>query len=333
MKKILLYFFSIILIFSGCKNKKFDYVKISGFAQGTTYHIAYENSFERNLSVQIDSILKAFDLSVSEYIPNSIISRVNNNDSTVEADDIFKTVFNKSYEAYKNSEGAFDATVGPLVEAWGFGPNAQRSSKKSHIDSLLRYIGMEKIHLKGNKVIKKYPEMKLDFNALAQGYSVDIVCHFFDSCKIRNYLVEIGGEVRAQGKNQKGQYWRVGVDKPIDGNDAPVQIQTVLILKNKSVATSGDYRKFYIENGIKYSHHIDPHTGYPEHQNLLSASIIAKDCITADAYGTACMVMGLEKSKIFLANHPELNAYLIFSDNKGQFCEYMTEGTKEMIVH
>ena len=322
----------VLIITISCKEKKYEYLKIQGYAQGTTYHITYENAANRNFAVQIDSILKVFDLSLSEYIPQSIISRINANDTSVEIDDWFRTVFIKAQEVNKCSEGAFDITVGPLVNAWGFGPKGIKSNSKSHIDSLLKFIGMDKVKIVGKKVIKKYPQVCLDVNALAQGYSVDVVCNFFDSKGIKNYVVEIGGELRARGKNANGKNWQIGIDKPVDGsNSTNEQLQDIISLSNKAIATSGDYRKFFVENGQKYAHHIDPHTGYPAKQNLLSASIIANDCITADAYGTACMVSGLEKSKKLLTKHQELQAILIYADQNGKLCQFMTEGAREIV--
>jgi thiamine biosynthesis lipoprotein len=329
--KILISTIVLLTIFS-CKERKFEYVKLEGYAQGTTYHITYENSANRNFSFQIDSILKAFDLSLSEYIPQSIISRINANDTSVETDDLFRTVFNKAQEVNKNSDGAFDITVGPLVEAWGFGPKGKLTNSKSHIDSLLKYVGMDKVKIVGKKLIKKYPQVSIDVNALAQGFSVDVVCKFLDSYRINNYVVEIGGELKTKGKNVKGEKWQVGIDKPVDGsNKTNEQLQAIISLSDKAIATSGDYRKFFVEDGKKYAHHIDPHTGNPAKQNILSASIIADECITADAYGTACMVLGLEKSIKLLSKHKDLEAYLIYTDEKGKFCEYVTKGARKII--
>jgi FAD:protein FMN transferase len=317
-----------------CKAKKFDYVQINGFTQGSTYRVTYENSVGKNLNTEIDSILKCIDNSLSEYNKQSIISRINANDSTVEADELFMSVFEKSVDVNKKSGGAFDITVGPLVEAWGFGPYAGKNARKSYIDSVLRDIGMDKVYIVGRKVHKANPRMHLDVNAIAQGFSVDLVCNFLGSKGIKNYLVEIGGEVRATGKNPKGDLWKVGIDKPSDDNTiAGDQIQAIIRISDKAISTSGNYRKFYIENGVKYSHTIDPTTGYPAKNNLLSASIIADDCTTADAYATVCMVIGLKKSIKFLENNSGLDAYLIYSDSSGKYCEYKTPGAARIISH
>ncbi|RLD35575.1 MAG: FAD:protein FMN transferase, partial [Bacteroidetes bacterium] len=205
-------------------------------------------------------------------------------------------------------------TVGPLVNAWGFGPGRKKDMDSMIVDSLLQYVGMNKVKLINNKIVKKIPEIKLDVNAIAQGYSVDVVSNFFKEKRINNFLVEIGGELRTNGTKKNGALWKVGVDKPYDNNYIPGQnLQIILKLKDCSLATSGNYRKFFEKDGVKYSHSINPKTGYPVKDSLLSATIIAKDCLTADAYATACMVMGLEKSKVFISERDDLEAYLIYS--------------------
>jgi thiamine biosynthesis lipoprotein len=330
--KILIILISTILIL-GCKHSHYPYTKISGFAQGTTYHITYENKTDKNYKNQIDSILNDFDESLSEYVPSSIISKINRNDPNVKIDKHFKIVFNKSKEITNNSEGTFDITVGPLVNAWGFGPEKKAKINRALIDSLLQFIGMNKVRIEGDKLIKEKPGIKIDVNAIAQGYSVDVVCEFFEKERIKNYLVEIGGELKAKGKNPKGHLWRVGIDKPVEGNDAPGEsIQAILEFTNKAMSTSGNYRKFYIENGVKYAHHIDPHTGYPTRNNLLSVTIIADDCITADGNATACLVMGLEKTRKYLQKHKELDAFLVYSDENGNFKTEYTPSVKKWLT-
>jgi len=319
----------LVITMSGCLfHKPLVYKHLSGAAQGTTYHITYENEIGNDLGNQIDSILKAFDLTFSEYIPNSIISRINNNDSTVEINDMFVEVFNKSKEVYNESAGAFDITVAPLVAAWGFGPVKKERATRSQIDSLMKFVGMNKIRISGKKLVKDLPGITIDMNGIAQGYSVDIVSHFFDSKGLKNYIVEIGGEVRAKGKNDKDKIWRVGVDKP-SYNDSPGEnLQVILSLDNKAMTTSGNYRNYFEENGIKYSHIIDPHTGNPIKNRLLSVTIVAADALTADGYDTPCMVLGLEGTRQLLKKHPELDAYLIYNDEKGNYQVEYTKGIK-----
>ena len=327
LKFTLVICFVIVISFSGCIfHRPLKYKHLSGAAQGTTYHITYENEIGNDLGNQIDSILKAFDLTFSEYIPNSIISRINNNDSTVEINDMFVEVFNKSKEVYEESGGAFDITIAPLVAAWGFGPEKKGRATPTRIDSLMKFVGMNKIRISGKKLVKDLPEITIDMNGIAQGYSVDIVCQFFESMGLKNYMVEIGGEVRAKGKNDKGKIWRIGVDKP-SYNDSPGEnLQVVLSLDNKAMTTVGNYRNYFEENGIKYSHIIDPHTGNPVKNRLLSVTIVATDALTADGYDTPCMVLGLEGTRQLLKKHQELDAYLIYNDEKGNYQVEYTKG-------
>ncbi len=324
----------LISILSACQPaKKSEYMKISGFAQGTTYSITYENSTSKDYSHAVDSILKAFDKSLSIYDSTSIISRVNANDTTVRVDDWVAEVFNKSAEVCDISGGAFDITVGPVVNAWGFGNGPVAKHDTAYILSLLQYVGMDKISLEGKKVIKKFPEIKIDVNALAQGYSVDVVCRFFDSKGIKNYLVEIGGEVRGKGTNAKNKLWHIGIDKPADGNMMPGNdLQAIAQIDNKALATSGNYRAFYVENGVKYAHTIDPHTGFPARNTLLSATVVCDDCISADAYATTFMVLGVDKSKELLKKLPGMEVYFVYSDEQGNYQVFFTDGMKKMIV-
>ena len=323
----------VLLLMSACQTKKSEYLKISGFAQGTSYHVTYENSKNEDYTDPIDSILKAFDKSCSMYDSTSIISKINNNDPTVEADDWFIDVFKKSVEVSTLSGGALDITVGPVVRAWGFGNKPIAKHDKAYIDSLLQYVGMDKVRLEGRKIIKKYPGVSLDVNAVAQGYSVDVISKFFEDKGIKNYLVEIGGEVRCKGTNAKNKLWHVGIDKPSDENIAPgEQLQAIIELNNKSLTTAGNYRKFFVENGVKYGHTIDPKTGFPAKNTLLSATVVCDDAVTADAWDTAFMVLGLQKSKELVKKLPGINVYFIYSNENGEYEVYFSEGLKKMIV-
>jgi thiamine biosynthesis lipoprotein len=323
----------LILLLNAVWAQKSEYVKISGFAQGSNYHITYENSKNTNYGAAIDSILKAFDKSCSMYDSTSIISRINNNDPTVEADDWFIDVFKKSAEVSAISGGALDITVGPVVRAWGFGTAPIAKHNKAYIDSLLQFVGMDKIKLVGRKVIKKYPGVSLDVNAVAQGYSVDVISRFFDEKGIKNYLVEIGGEVHCKGTNAKNKAWRVGIDKPTTENMVPgSQLQAIIELNNKSMTTAGNYRKFFVENGVKYGHTIDPKTGAPAKNTLLSATVVSNDAMTADAWDTAFMVLGLEKSKKLLKKLPGIEVYFIYSNELGEYQVFVSKGLKKMIV-
>lgn len=321
--KIVLFFF---LLCTSCMQAQLEPLNIEGFAQGTTYHITYFDSLNRNLSLDVEKILQDFDKSVSTYLPSSIISRINANEKDVVVDAYFIACFNKAKEVWKNTNGAFDPTVYPLVNAWGFGPGKKQKIEKQKIDSILKFVGFDKIKLKRNKIIKKDARVALDFNAFAQGYSVDVVSDFFKSKGIKSFVVEIGGEVYAYGKIPTGENWTIGIEKPIDNKETENPLKAIAKLENMAVATSGDYRRFMIENGVKYAHHIDPKTGYPTKNNLLSASVFAKECISSDANATGILVMGLEKAKAFLKLHPELEVYLIYSDDKGNYQVYKTPG-------
>jgi thiamine biosynthesis lipoprotein len=320
---------SFILLIS-CNQESNKILRISGKAQGTTYHISYLSSDNSNYKPGIDSLLKEIDLSLSTYVPVSIISRINKNDSNVFADKYFTEVFNKSIEISEKTGGLFDVTVGPVINAWGFGFTKKADVDSAMIDSLLDYVGYKMVRLEGNKVVKLKSQIILDFNAIAQGYSVDILASYLENKGITNYLVELGGEAKAKGKKNNNEYWKVGIDQPNEMSTDERPLQAVINLRDKALATSGNYRKFYIENGKKYAHIIDPRTGYPAKHNLLSASVIASDCMTADAYATAFMVMGMEGSRQFLSENKNLalEVYFIYDEN-GVWKTYTSETLKE----
>jgi FAD:protein FMN transferase len=329
--------FSAFLVFSvlafSCSLKKPQFNNISGFTQGTTYSILYENSVNRvidSVKDDVEKILHSIDMSLSVYTDSSIISRINRNED-VTADSLFTEVFNKSKEISQQTEGAFDITVGPLVRAWGFGPDEHKNFNPAKLDSLLKLVGYNKVALVDGKVVKSVPGIILDVNAIAQGYTVDVVCRYFERVGVKSYLVEIGGEVRVKGKKGNSM-WRIGIDKPTDDNMSPgTNLQAIVQLKDRSLATSGNYRKFYVEDGIKYSHTIDPKTGFPARNRLLSASVIAGDCTTADGIATACMVMGLDRAKDYILKNKNLEAYFVFSDEKGNFTTWISGGLKKFL--
>lgn len=306
-------------------------IKFSGETQGTYYSIIYYDSQQRDLQDEVDSILHDFDMSVSLWVPNSIISKINRNEPDVAPDKYFIDNFNLSEEVAANTNGAFDLTVGTLVRAWGFGFDEKKHENSQIIDSILQFTGYQKVHLEDGKVVKDDKRTTFDFNAIAQGYSVDVIGNFLDSRGIQNWLVDIGGEVRGKGNKPDGSFWRVGIEKPAQHKDDPRDLKAVIELENKSVATSGNYRKFYIENGIRYSHTIDPKTGRPVQHSLLSASVMADSTAVADAYATSFMVMGLEKSIAFLKDHKNLEAFFIYSDKEGNYQIYATDGFKSYI--
>lgn len=321
------------LMLLSCKEKKAVIASFAGLTQGTTYSIVYDNNKNINpedLKVKVEKILHDFDMSLSLYKDSSVICRLNRNENVV-PDTFFTEVFAKSVEVSKMTDGAFDITVGPLVKAWGFGPDSHKNFSESKRDSLLGLVGMDKVSVVNGRLIKSDPRISLDVNAIAQGYSVDVLCRYLDSMGFRNYLIEIGGEVRARG-TKAGAQWRIGIDKPDDNNFSPGEkLQAIIRISDRALATSGNYRKFYVENGIKYSHTIDPKTGYPAKNRLLSATILADECAMADGIATACMVMGKEGAIDFINNNPQFSGYLVFSDNEGTFQTWMSENLRESI--
>jgi len=304
--------------------KKPQLVKFNGKAQGSTYSVSYYDTENRNFQNEIDSLLNKFNSVFSIYDSSSMISKTNRNES-VELNDWFKDVFNTSEHIYKETYGCFDPTVAPLVNAWGFGSKRADNVNQKEIDSLLKFVGFNKIKIKDNIIVKEDKRVMLDFNAIAQGFCSDVIGSFLESKKIRSYIVEIGGEIVTKGEKQDGSLWKVGIEKPAQNADDAQSIFQVANVKNKALSTSGNYRKYIEKNGKRYSHEIDPKTGYPEENNLLSVTVVADKCITADAYATAFMVMGLEKAFTFAQKTPELEAFFIFSDgNKGM----QTKATK-----
>ncbi len=324
----------IVVLFSSCNTETDPQaIKFSGEVQGTYYAVTYFDSHQRNLQQEIDSILKDFDLIASIWEPNSIISLINKNDSLIEPDEVFIDLFNRSKVVYEKSSGAFDPTIGPLVNAWGFGFTDRMKINQSVVDSLLPFIGFDKVSLKNGIVAKEDPRIQFDYNAIAQGYSVDLVGNFLIDKGIKRYLVDIGGEMLSKGKKPDGSPWKVGIEKPQDNASYGQGLKAIVALTDKAIATSGNYRKFYEIDGIRYSHTIDPKTGYPVQHSILSVSVLADDCATADAWATAFMVSGLDRSIEILARDKSLDAYFIYSgSSSGELKTYFTEGFKEIIL-
>jgi len=239
-------------------------------------------------------------------------------------------VFRESARVYQVSGGAFDITLAPLINAWGFGPGEQEDLDSAMVDSLLQFVGMDKISLRGDEVHKTDPHVQLNVNAIAQGYAVDVISAYLQELGCRNYMVEIGGEIRTRGVNAKGNFWRIGVDRPEFGNMIPgEQLQVIITVHNRSLATSGNYRKFYEKDGVMITHSIDPATGFPKESSLLSVTILADECMTADAYATTCMVLGLEKAKVFVEDLKRVDAYFIYGDEFGAYQVWFTDGMKK----
>jgi len=322
---------SILLAISCNKQKDPVLIKFGGETQGTYYAITYYAEDSMNVQREIDSLLNRFDSTASTYKSNSIISRLNDNDTAARADKMFTIIFNKSMEISEKTGGSFDITVGPLVKAWGFGLANRMMMDQHVVDSLLPLVGYQKVKLQDGKLLKSDPRIRIDYNAIAQGYAVDVVAAFLDSKGINSYLIDIGGEVLAHNTKPGGEKWNVAIEMPTKNADDERTIQAVISLQDMAISTSGSYRKFYEENGIRYSHTIDPSKGYPVRHTLLSVSVLAKDCMTSDAYATALMVMGVEKGRKFLEKHPETEAYFIYSDPDGSMKTFYTDGFEKCL--
>jgi FAD:protein FMN transferase len=306
-------------------------VMFQGQTQGTYYAVTYFDEEGRNFQGEIDSILKAFDRSVSMWVPESIISKINRGDATVKPDEWFIGIFNRSEEISKSTDGAFDCTVGPLVNAWGFGFKGKMKMDSVKVDSLKKLVDYKTVRLENGWLVKENKNIQLDFNAIAQGYAVDVLGNFLALKGIKNYLIDIGGEVLGKGLKPDGKNWLVGIEDPAADSLSERTINAKVKLADKALATSGSYRKYYEENGIRYSHTIDPKTGYPVRHSLLSVSVLAPDCATADGYATAFMVMGFEKARDFVENEPDLEAFFIVDGGSGMFKTYATKGLEEII--
>jgi len=325
MKKIFYTAFVLSLFSCGEQDHQKQKMVVEGYAQGTTYNIVYISKDGIDYQRAIDSTLIEIDNSLSTYQKRSIISKFNQTDSTLEVDKMFTDVYNISKKVFKISKGAFDPTIAPIVNAWGFGFENLHSTDSTTIDSLKMFVDFSKISMDETMVVKEVPGMMLDFNAVAQGYSVDVLAELLEARGINNYLVEVGGELRAKGLNLKDTLWRIGIDKPMAGLENR-ELEAIVNLDNKALATSGNYRKFYEKGGMKFSHTINPKTGYPVEHNLLSATVIADDCGEADAFATVFMVVGLQETKKLLSENKNLEALLIYSDEDGGLQTFITEG-------
>ena len=326
-----LVFIILVAILAGCTPQQ-KAVHLRGTAQGTYYSIIYYDGQQRNLKPEIDSLLDAFDRSVSLWVPQSILSRINNNDTSVIADKWFTDNFNYSQQVAAATNGAFDCTVEPLVDAWGFGFDNPSEVDSAIVDSMMQFVGYKKVKLVHHRIVKDDPRLKIDFNAIAQGYSDDVVAEYLEEKNIRNYLIDIGGEVTAKGEKPNGTLWKVGIEKPAEHKEDDRVLKAIIGLSNKSVATSGSYRKYYEKNGIRYSHTIDPKTGFPVKHSLLSVSVISDNTALADAYATSFMVMGFEKARDFVEHHSTLEAFFIYSDSTGHNKTYGTRGFEKLIL-
>lgn len=306
-------------------------VVVSGPTMGTTYRIVYLDPDRRDFKPDFDSLLTIFNQSLSTYIPDSEISRFNANDSLQIASPYFYPVLVKSQEVFEATSGAFDPTIGPLVNVWGFGPGGPSLEDSVNINTLLEKVGFEKLIYDEYKIKKLTPGIYLDFSAIAKGYGADVLAAYLDSRGITDYLVEIGGELVSKGNNENGELWRVGVSRP-DEEGLADELHSIIALENKGMATSGNYRNFYKVDDKKYSHTISPFTGKPVVHGLLSATVVAEDCMTADAYATAFMVLGTEGAIEIQKKTEGLEIFLIFNDGEGNLDSYVSEGLKPYLT-
>lgn len=294
------------------KSLERTYQHNEGTVFGTLYHAKY--LYDKDLKKELEAELEKVDASLSMFNPQSTISRINRGE-TDEVDEMLDEVLQLSFTIYKATDGAFDPTVAPLVNAWGFGFKSGQLPDSTQVDSLLALVGLSHIHLDGNKLTKDNPLSILDFSAIAKGYGVDRAAQVLREHGIKDFMVEIGGEIVTEGVNEKGEAWRIGINKPDDDSTSTsTELQDVIEISGKAIATSGNYRNYYIHNGRKIAHTINPKTGYPAQQDILSSTVIASTCAEADAFATAFMVLGTEGAKRVLETQPQLETYFITND-------------------
>ena len=323
----LIFIISLVMPFFSC-NFRAEYTVLDGFALGTTYHIVFEQPkccIESDIPDIVRQAFKDIDHSLSVYNKESIISKVNRNEP-VDLDTLFLNVFIRGKEIYTLTQGAFDMAAAPYFDLWGFGFKNRERVTQAKLDSVAAFAGMDKIWLLDDRIEKADPRVSLNGNAIAKGYCSDVIASRLQAAGVKNLLVEVGGEIFCAGVNSKGKAWRIGIDRPEYGNFFPGKNrQADLLLSGRGLATSGNYRNYFEEDGQKYGHTIDPVSGKPIQHSLLSATVVARDCMSADAFATAFMVMGLEKSIIFLESYPQIDAYLIYSDTLGTFQSFATQ--------
>ena len=334
MKQLL--FLTITALFFSCGNETANLNVLQGNAFGTTYSIQYFAETPLEVEKGIDSVIYLVNKSVSTYLPKSDISRINQGDTTVVTDAIFKEVFRISETVYTNSQGYFDPTIGVLRNAYGFGDEKPLERIDSTtLDSLRKFVGFRKVTILSDGTVRKeYPEIYFDFNAIAKGYGIDLIGRYFESQGVDNYLIELGGELLAKGKNvEKDKSWLAGVES-IDSEIENRTASAIIKLEDKAMAASGNYRKFRIDpqKGQKYVHTINPLTGRAQQSDVTSATVVAPNCALADAYATTFMAMGLEKSKELLPTLDQVEAYLTYVDADNNPKLYITKGFQELIV-
>ena len=330
MKRLLLGVCCVLALLSSCVNQP-QKIVLQGLAQGSFYAITYFDELNRNFQHEIDSIFHAVDMSVNLWVDSSVISKVNRNEE-VTLDSIFIDNFRIAQKAARLSDGYFDPTISPIVAAWGFSYKSGDSITPQLIDSLKQLVNYQKIRIENGKAVKENPNLKLDFNAIAQGYTSDLIASFLESRGIKNYLVDTGGEIMARGSKPNGQPWIVGIEKPAKNWDSEQVVQTRITLRDKGLVTSGSTRKYVERNGRRYSHCIDPKTGYPVEHNVLSATVMAENSVWTDALASLCMVMRMEISLPLIESMDGVEVYYIFVNDQNELETFATEGFQKLII-
>jgi FAD:protein FMN transferase len=328
--------FMLSMLLPGCQPRhNVTPMYLEGRTQGTYYSIIYFDSLNRHFGADIEAILETVDQSVSVYRENSLINKLNRNEIT-STDTIFEENFKIARQVSEASEGAFDCTIGRLIEAWGWGFSKRDSITPNLIDSLRQIAGYQRVSIVKGELIKEDPRITVNFNAIAQGLTSDLIARFLKGQGVDDFLVDVGGELVASGTKPGGVHWTIGIELPNENNTIPEDlrdrpVKAVITVTDRGVATSGNYRKFYVENGVRYSHTIDPSTGYPVRHSLLSATVVSGNATLADAWATAFMVMGLEKSVAMLETMPGTEAYFVYADENGDDKTWISPALKEMI--
>lgn len=333
MKKLIVLLLPLVLWSCHKPVAEKEYIHNSGKVYGTFYNIVYLHPEGKDLHEGIQQVFQEFDLSLSTFNPVSVISQINQNADTVIPDQYFLDMYQMAAYVSELSNGAFDITVAPLVNAWGFGFGKKETTEEPDVNELLSYTGFQKISLNDGRLQKTDPRIMLDASAIAKGQASDVIAHFLEVNGCSNYMVEIGGEVMCRGLNSRGLPWQIGIDKPADDPaNLEHELQTIVGISGVGLATSGNYRQFYYKDGKKYAHTINPRTGYPVNHNLLSATVIAPTCMQADAFATAFMVLGVDSSLILCNQVPDMECYLIYADETGNYQVKYTEGFKKYIT-
>lgn len=331
MKSFSILFLLLVLFVAGCTNSPSKYIYNKGFVYGTMYSITYESPDGIDLQDEITEKFRIYTLIFSTYEKESTISKINDN-IPVKPEPEFMICFNRAMEISKITNGAFDITAGPMVNAWGFGPEKKKHMTREKVDSLIAITGYHKIHVEDGMIVKDNPNMKLDMSAISKGYTCDLIADFLAQKGCPNYMVEIGGEVTAKGKNENGNTWSIGISTPNeDLTLSNSEYEAIVQLPDHALATSGNYRNFYVEDGKKYAHTIDPKTGYPVQHSLLSSTVLANDCMTADAFATAFMVLGVEQGIEVARSTPGIEVFFVYADENGNDQIYMSEGFGEYV--